>query len=81
MNVSTLSKHSFPIVIDRNMKKLLISKVVTESMLQALLGIDNDVDVSLRSFRYEQVGTSSVMVLWGIREANNECTSYNNRKK
>ena len=63
MNVSTLSKHSFPIVIDRNMKKLLISKVVTESMLQALLGIDNDVDVSLRSFRYEQVGTSSVMVL------------------
>ena len=81
MNVSTLSKHSFPIVIDRNMKKLLISKVVTESILQALLGIDNDVDVSLRSFRYEQVGTSGVMVLWGIREANNECTSYNNRKK
>ena len=63
MNVSTLSKHSFPIVIDRNMKKLLISKVVTESILQALLGIDNDVDVSLRSFRYEQVGTSGVMVL------------------
>ena len=49
-------------------------------MLQESLGIDNDVDVSLRSFRYEQAETSGGMGLWGIREANNECTSYNSRK-
>ena len=35
--------------------KALKSKRVNELELQALLGIDNDVDVSLRLFKYEQV--------------------------
>ena len=35
--------------------KALKSKRVNELELQALLGIDNDVDISLRFFKYEQV--------------------------
>ena len=44
-------KLSFPIVIDCNMMKALKSNRVNELELQALLGIDNDVEVSLRLFK------------------------------
>ena len=50
--------------------KALKSKRVNELELQALLGIDNDVDISLRFFKYEQVenpeGIEGNVLFWII---------------
>ena len=50
--------------------KALKSKRVNELELQALLGIDNDVDVSVRLFKYEQVenpeGMDGNVLFWII---------------
>ena len=55
LNVDAYMKFSSPIVIDCNMTKALKSKRVNELELQTLSVIDNDVEVSLRLFKYEQV--------------------------